>query len=64
MRDNWNPAFFSDPKQLERLLEKHKLGRVMLDTRALCGGDPSHPDVVKELQALMIEHRKQIRLAD
>ncbi len=42
-----HPAFFSEPQQLEPLLQKFALGRVMLDTRALYAGDPSHPDVVK-----------------
>ncbi|MEQ8860744.1 MAG: DUF72 domain-containing protein [Pseudomonadales bacterium] len=38
-------AFYSDPDRIEPLLERFRLGRVVLDTRALYAGDPDHPDV-------------------
>lgn len=40
-----HPAFFDDPGLLEPVLCRFELGRVVLDSRALYGGDPDHPDV-------------------
>lgn len=42
-----HPIFFSEPSMLEELLERHRMGRVMLDSRALYQGDISHPDVIR-----------------
>ena len=41
-----HPLFFDEPERLEPMLERHRFGRVMLDTRAIYQGDLSHPDVV------------------
>ena len=40
-----HPAFFERPERLEALLDRHRLGRVGMDTRALFGGDLDHPEV-------------------
>ena len=40
-----HPLFFAEPERAEPLLDTYRCGRVMLDTRALYGGDASHPDV-------------------
>lgn len=40
-----DPRFFEEPALLEPLIEKYRLGRVVLDSRPLFKGDLSHPDV-------------------
>jgi len=37
--------FFDHEKKLEPLIEKHRLGRVMMDTRAIFNGDRTHREV-------------------
>ena len=44
-----HPRFFEEPRMLEPLLDRHGSGLVTLDTRALYGGDLTHPDVVGAL---------------
>lgn len=43
-----HPAFFraKGSAALDRLLRRHGVGRVIMDTRALRAGDPDHPDVL------------------
>ena len=41
-----HPRFFAEPSLLEPLLDHYRLGRVILDTRALYAGDHQHPEVV------------------
>ena len=40
-----DPRFFEEPALLEPLIEKYRLGRVVLDSRPLFKGDLAHPDV-------------------
>lgn len=40
-----DPLFFSAPAKLQPLLERYRLGRVVLDSRPLFQGDLTHPDV-------------------
>lgn len=44
-----HPAFFSAPGILDDTLHRHRLGRVVLDSRPLYEGDRSHPDVLEAL---------------
>ena len=39
-------AFFSQPELLEPLLEQHRAGRVMFDSRPIYQGDREHPEVL------------------
>ena len=41
-----HPAFFSNPQQVEPLLEKYNAGRVMFDSRPIYQGDSQHPEVL------------------
>lgn len=41
--------FFTHPELLEPLLEKHKLGRAIMDTRPVFEGDSQHPEVLAAL---------------
>lgn len=38
--------FFKDPAPVEPLLEKHRAGRVMFDSRPIYQGDTQHPEVL------------------
>ncbi len=40
-----HPEFFAEPARLEPLLDALNAGRVSMDTSALYGGDPDHPEV-------------------
>lgn len=42
-------GFFSQPERLEPLIEKYKLGRVIMDTRAVFKGNRNHPEVMEAL---------------
>ena len=44
-----HPAFFEQPELLEELMNEHRAGRVIMDTRPLYLGDRSHPDVLEAL---------------
>ncbi len=44
-----HPAFFSEPEILDETLHRHRLGRVVLDSRPLYEGDRSHPEVLEAL---------------
>lgn len=44
-----HPELFERPELLEPTLERFELGRVVLDTRALYGGDQDHPEVREAL---------------
>ena len=41
-----HPRFFSQPELLEPLLEQHRCGRVVMDTRSIFLGDTQHPEVL------------------
>ncbi len=43
--------FFSHPELLHELIAKYKLGRVIMDTRAIFQGDRHHPEVTAALHA-------------
>ncbi len=42
-------AFFEDPELLEPVLERHRAGRVMLDSRPIFEGNRQHPEVLSAL---------------
>ena len=44
-----HPRFFTQPRLLQPLLDDYRLGRVVLDTRALYEGNRTHPEVVDAL---------------
>lgn len=44
-----HPAFFTDPQTLEPLIEKYRLGRVIMDTRPVFHGNRNHPEVLAAL---------------
>ena len=44
-----HPEFFSQPELLEPLISEYRLGRVMMDTRAIFRGNRQHPEVLAAL---------------
>lgn len=46
-----HPDFFTNPELIEPLIEKHQLGRVIMDTRPVFNGDRHHPEVLAALHA-------------
>lgn len=46
-----HPKLFAKPELLQPILERHDLGRVVLDARPIFAGDRSHPDVLNALHA-------------